>query len=292
MSLPEIYSTIAGVPVVWDEAYWSPIEGQENYSRDRCTGDLFIVHDIEGSAGSARGVFKQPGRQGSTQLIADPQNGRFIQMVRSNHTAYGVGNYPYNLRGFQIELPGYSGQQYSDAVIDYCARAVAQWSIDTGGPIRKLTRAEVLAGARGVTAHEDIPHPSIPGRWGGKDGHTDPGPTFPWDQMLSRARDYAAKGGAAPADGLPTFPVAAARWPTGFSIDPEFAADWLTVSGAVVPGRVAVAIALNGYPISGLITRPDGYKLQYFERARLEVSPAGVRSRGLVGAELWAKGGR
>lgn len=34
-----------------------------------------------------------------------------------------------------------------------------------------------------IIGHEFVPHPFLEGKWGGADGHWDPGPTFPWRRL-------------------------------------------------------------------------------------------------------------
>ncbi|OZF40742.1 hypothetical protein CH296_00350 [Rhodococcus sp. 14-2496-1d] len=61
---------------------------------------------------------------------------------------------------------------------------LAERSIARDIPLVYVGKAGVDAGIRGVVGHVDF------GAWGG--GHTDPGPNFPWDVLIDRARAIVA----------------------------------------------------------------------------------------------------
>jgi hypothetical protein len=259
---------------------------------------IAIIHDIEGSASSALGLFASPGPLGegggSTQFVADPDNKKFWQLCGANTaTAYGCGNYVYNQRAIQIELPGVAGTPYDAEVLDYAARFLAWCNYNHGIPLTKLNLAALNGGAlSGVCGHQDIPDPNNPAYGGGKDRHGDPGPTFPWDSVLAKARTYA---GSPPLRGnVGDFgDIAGITWPTGCRIGGDFVRAWATGCGYIAGGTapdIAAAIALFGYPVGRVFvdewTTPH-LVVQYFERARLEKHPDGSMTLGLIGAEQW-----
>jgi hypothetical protein len=70
--------------------------------------------------------------------------------------------------------------------LDHTARWLAERSTARGIPLVKLSPAEVGARKAGVIGHWDY-------TLGTGDGsHTDPGPSYPWDVVIDRARAYAA----------------------------------------------------------------------------------------------------
>ena len=281
-----------------------PAYGQGAYPRydtNAAAKTLLIVHDIEGSAGSAVARFQSPSSkfdQGSTNFVADPGAGKYYQCVSALDVAYGAGNYQQNRRAIQIELPGYAGRAYDPAVLDYAARFLGWASKEYGIPLRKLSLSDLrtIPDASGVCGHEDIPNPDNPSQGGGQDGHTDPGPTFPWGDVLAKAAQYAGgtepvtggtKSGKRPASGTDSGGDSGGNlWPTGFRIGVSFRRYWGSVSAIGGVTGTPGALADLGYPISrefvDTATDPP-LTVQYFERARLELHPDGSITRGLVG---------
>jgi hypothetical protein len=82
-------------------------------------------------------------------------------------------------------------------LLELCAVWLARRSAARGIPLVKITPAQYRAGASGVIGHHDH-------TVGYSDGtHWDPGPGFPWDVVLARARQIA---GGTPAAPTPTPP--------------------------------------------------------------------------------------
>lgn len=82
-------------------------------------------------------------------------------------------------------------------LLDATARWLAERSRARGIPLVKLSGLDVKAGKSGVIGHVD---------WtvGMKDGsHTDPGPNYPWDVVLSRANALASNSPGSPITTLP-----------------------------------------------------------------------------------------
>lgn len=190
MPSDHLTSVAGGIPVVWIPA------APGNYDSNRVGHDLALFHDIEGDAPGAIARFQEPGQEASAQLVLDPDNHRVVQMVGiEDVVAYGCGNYAYNQKADQVEGPGYSGQPYSAAAIDlYVDAGITLAQYGQLPPVR-LTKMQVVAGLRGFCGHEDIPNPDIPvdqldvnnpRHWGGEENHTDPGPTFPWADVMQR----------------------------------------------------------------------------------------------------------
>lgn len=96
-----------------------------------------------------------------------------------------------NQDGYQIELAGRASQggagwadDYSRSMLGLAAGIAAEVARTWGIPVRRLTTAEVADGkTTGFCGHCDMP----PDR--NKSGHTDPGPTFPWNEFLKAVQD-------------------------------------------------------------------------------------------------------
>lgn len=269
---------------------------------------IAIVHDIEGGASSALGLFASPGDPkeggGSATFVADPDSGCFWQLMGADSAvAYGCGNYDYNRRAIQIELPGVAGTPYDAQVLDYCARWLAWANYTHGIPLTRLTLSALNGGAlSGVTGHQDIPDPNNPKLGGGKDHHGDPGPTFPWDNVLASARKYA---GSPPLNPVPvprTNPdagdadpgsIGSYVWPTGYRVGGSFLRAFATIAGTqptYTAGNLAAAVAIFGYPVGRQFVDEGATPhliVQYFERARMEKHPDGTITLGRLGAEMW-----
>lgn len=237
-------SDIFGIPVTWIAA------ANGNWDNQRAGHDLVIAHDIEGGAPGAIGRFTTAGEQASTQLVLDPDNGRIVQMVDLDAVAYGCGNYYYNQRANQFEMPGYYGKPYRDDVLDYAAKTIAFLCKLDNIPCVRLSKEQVAAGQRGVCGHADIPNQS----------HIDPGPTFPWDQVMAQAT--ALMNG-----GQPSQPDNPCRFfpETQHNLCLGFRAYWESYGDK--------ALQTFGYPISEEFKNTDGLTVQYFERARFEWHP-------------------
>lgn len=262
------YDVIDGIPVVWIPAPTS------NYDAGRAGVDLLIIHDIEGSAEAGLNTLLNPGREASTHFIADPLKKRLVQMVGTGSTAWTAGNWYYNQRAIQIELPGKAGTPYDPAVIDYAGRWLGVMAKEFNVPIQLLTLSQVKPGARGITAHQWIPNPDNPLLGGGKDGHMDPGPTFPWAQVLAIAARVA--GQTTPTPG--SVPTGGDTPPVGGDFQSPATGYWCRGRFAEAYSRLG-GLAVLGYPISRQFVERDvsgqgrEYIVQYFERARLEWHP-------------------
>lgn len=71
-----------------------------------------------------------------------------------------------------------------DVMLTRTAELVAWRCIERGIPIEYVGGGSQPPNRPGVCGHVDF------GQWGG--GHTDPGPNFPWDELICRAQNFAA----------------------------------------------------------------------------------------------------
>jgi len=169
----------------YPSASWVPAD-PSNYTVANRTHDypidLIIVHDIEGSAGSAIQVFQTPGYAASAHYVVD-YNGAITQMVLEKDVAWHAGNWDYNTRAIGIEHAGFASQNlYTYPEYDNSAMLAASICSRYGVP---LDRNHVIG-------HYQVPDPNNPSLFGGSDHHTDPGPYWNWTYYMSQAQKDAA----------------------------------------------------------------------------------------------------
>jgi hypothetical protein len=90
----------------------------------------------------------------------------------------------YNSVAVQTELCGFAAWTAADwaahpTMLANCAAWIAEEAARYGIPLVKLDAAQAQGGAAGVCGHADL------GAGGG--GHWDPGPDFPWGQVMAMA---------------------------------------------------------------------------------------------------------
>lgn len=87
---------------------------------------------------------------------------------------------------------GHFSKPAHQAMLKIAAKDIAQLCLAYSIPIRKLSPAQVKAGARGICGHNDV---SLAFR---ESSHWDPGPYFPWATFIAMVKDAAAKLTAKP----------------------------------------------------------------------------------------------
>jgi hypothetical protein len=186
-----------------------------NYSsRGGATVRLIVVHTSEGATTyqSLGSFFANPASGVSSHVGIDDTPGTVGEYVPRSGKAWTAGN--ANPVATQAELCTPSGAAMGWSAADWqshqqmlanCAAWIAEEAAALGIPIVRLSAAQAQGGSAGVCGHGDL------GSWGG--GHTDPGPNFPWDQVLSMATG----GAPAPTPPTPTppGPSSGPAWPYG-----------------------------------------------------------------------------
>lgn len=226
---------------------------------------LCVIHTSEGSTTYT----------GLGSFFANPSSGVSSHTGADNFTPNTVGEYVprsgkawtaagANPVAVQIELCTPSGAAMGWSAGDWqgqatmlatCAAWIAEECAALGLPITRLTPAQAQGSGRGVCGHVDL------GSWGG--GHTDPGPNFPWAQVLAMA------AGGAPA---PT-PTPTMSGDNLICVDPVTGGTWCISSpqGAVnaeggapyIGGTNNNAMNAAKYPCVGIGLRPnsDGFRI-------------------------------
>ena len=167
-------------------AYWVPAAATNYSVFDRPIDypvDMIVIHDIEGSAGSALETFQDPTRHGSAHYIVSFR-GTVWQMVLEKDVAWHAGNWDYNSRSIGIEHEGYAWTPGLYTPTEYRASAhlaaaiCSRWGVP-------MDRAHVIG-------HSQVPDPFHKGLYGGDSHHTDPGPYWNWTYYIAYARYYAS----------------------------------------------------------------------------------------------------
>ena len=186
-----------------------------NFTRGRARNvRLIVIHTVEAperssiAADIAKNWFAKREAQSSSHYIVD--NDSIVRCVDEANTAWAAPG--ANADGIQIEHAGYAaqtpsqwGDDYSRAMLELSARLTADLCRRYAIPAVHLTPAQLAAGARGIIGHIDATNAYSGGR-----GHTDPGPSFPWDAYIAKVRGYLGQAAAvAPSN---TFPLPAGHW--------------------------------------------------------------------------------
>jgi len=162
-------------------ACWTPADSSNYTVANRGHDypiDMIVIHDIEGSYGSAIQDFQTPNYGASAHYVVSFA-GDVTQMVREKDVAWHAGNWDYNTRAIGIEHEGYVAYNlYTTA--EYNASAAIAASI--------CSRYGVPMDRTHVIGHNEVPDPNNPGPFGGSDHHTDPGPYWDWTYYMAQAQ--------------------------------------------------------------------------------------------------------
>jgi len=169
-------------PAVWNPA--SPANFTVANRPHDYPVQMIIIHDIEGTTGSAIAHFQDPGAAASAHYVIG-DNGSVTQMVAEKDIAWHAGNWDYNTRAIGIEHEGYASgtNWYTSTMYQGSAHLAAsicsRWGVPMDG--------------NHVIGHSQVPDPNNPGLFGGTDHHTDPGPNWNWSYYMAYAQLYASQ---------------------------------------------------------------------------------------------------
>lgn len=160
---------------------------KKNYSRRRVR--VIVLHTMEApekgeTAENVARYFANLDRPASAHVCVD--NNSVVQCVYDNDTAFAAPG--CNFDGIQIEMAGYARQtpeewkdEFSSAMLKLVAGVIAQYSLKYDIPIRRLTDEDLRLMDKGIVGHDQV------SRVYKRSTHTDPGPAFPWDEVISMA---------------------------------------------------------------------------------------------------------
>ncbi|MEV0996823.1 N-acetylmuramoyl-L-alanine amidase [Nonomuraea sp. NPDC050202] len=193
---------------------------------------VIVVHTMETGESSTvaenvAAYFARTSTKASAHLCVD--NNSVVRCVADSDTAWAAPG--CNSDGLQIELAGRAGQskaqwadEYSKDLLDLAARQVAVWCDKHNIPARRLTRAQLRAGQRGIVGHADVSAVYK------RSDHWDPGPNFPWDSFIAQVKHYLGGGTSQPAK--PTTPKPSTTKP----------GDWPAFPGRLLAYRPGTAL--------------------------------------------------
>lgn len=155
---------------------------------NRTAIDLVVVHTMEAHerAGTARAVANWFSGATSTKASAHycVDDSEVVQCVRDEDVAWHASQ--VNSHSVGIEHAGFAAQNevgwsdpYSTAMLVRSASLAARLCLKYDIPVCRLTPEQVRAGERGFCGHVDVNT-----AWNNRAGHTDPGPSFPWNRYL------------------------------------------------------------------------------------------------------------
>jgi len=179
-------SPVAALTSDYSPAAWVPASSSNYTVANRAHDypiDMIVIHDIEGSYGSAIQMFQDPSRHASAHYIVS-YKGQVTQMVLEKNVAWHAGNWDYNTRAIGIEHEGYAWTPGLYTNAEYVASAHIAASI--------CSRWGVPMDRQHVIGHNQVPDPNNPSLFGGADHHTDPGPYWNWTYYMGVAKNYAA----------------------------------------------------------------------------------------------------
>lgn len=170
-----------------DSAHWSP----NCDSRDGTPVIWLAVHTAEGAttAASLANFLADPNSQVSYHAVCDDDT--TIQCVDYGSEAWAMlGG---NCRSDQICCTGFAAWSTDEwmshqSMLDRIAAWLAERATTRGTPLSHIGAPGVSARNRGVIGHHDYTIGAVDG------SHTDPGPNFPWNHVINRARAMVAPG--------------------------------------------------------------------------------------------------
>lgn len=160
-----------------------------------------IVHTTENQPGTpAINVltYQANSRTGSYHRLVDA-TGQITLANTDDWQTWSVGNKGNDI-ALHVSLVAYAKMNRAEwlaqpKMLEGAARVIAYWARTYDIPLVKLSREELGAGRYGVAGHLEAQV------WGNTD-HWDPGPGFPYDVVLARAKEINA-GASAPVPSIP-----------------------------------------------------------------------------------------
>lgn len=106
------------------------------------------------------------------------QDGSVCQCVPEAITAFHAGNADVNRRSIGIEIVGHTET----------LRIPAEQMLALGELVTDIRRRHpnILLDRQHIIGHDEVPNPNDPTRFGGLNGHTDPGPHFDWTTFFAQ----------------------------------------------------------------------------------------------------------
>jgi N-acetyl-anhydromuramyl-L-alanine amidase AmpD len=157
-----------------------------------------IIHDIEGTMGSAISIFKRSSSQVSAHYIVRAHDGHIVQMVYESQDAWHAGHGWFNRHSVGIEHEGFAfktngGGYYTDRQYQASARLACAIAHRYGIPVNRahiFGHMNVPSNLASHTLCSDAR--GIAGKCGGVSHHADPGRYWNWTKYMHLVRTCVA----------------------------------------------------------------------------------------------------
>ncbi|MDQ4129054.1 MAG: N-acetylmuramoyl-L-alanine amidase [Actinomycetota bacterium] len=138
--------------------------------------DRIILHITQGSFAGTLGWFGSPDSGVSAHYTIRASDGAIAQSVREQDIARHAGNSTYNEASIGVEHEGFVDDPalFTNAMFLSSTRLTAYLAHKYGIP---ADRGHIIG-------HDEVPHPDDPNRFGGANGHRDPGPYLDWERYM------------------------------------------------------------------------------------------------------------
>ncbi|MDP9411799.1 MAG: N-acetylmuramoyl-L-alanine amidase [Actinomycetota bacterium] len=158
---------------------WFPADPGNYVAADRPRShpiDRIILHVTQGSFAGTLSWFGDPDSGVSAHYTIRASDGAVAQSVRERDIAHHAGNPSYNETSIGVEHEGYVDDPalFTEAMLLSSTKLTAYLAHKYGIP----------ADRRHIIGHVEVPHPDDPDRFGGANGHTDPGPYLDWERYM------------------------------------------------------------------------------------------------------------
>ena len=219
--------------------------------------DMIIIHDTEGTYGSAIAEFQNPAAQASAHFVVSDA-GAVTQMVRESDIAWHAGNWDYNTRAIGIEHevspePGWYTPAMYQASAQSAASICSRWGVpmdrqrrhrpcrsSRSGPRRPVRRRRAPHRPRSLLGLELLPEP-CPGLRGCAAQPAPHGPQL--DRGPSRQRHGDGELGLCPL--LPAADPGLLRWSASPGTSPESPASATTTTATGLQDGVAYTFTVT-----------------------------------------------
>jgi phage-related protein len=165
------------------------LPGIATTSRGGKAPDLFLMHTEEGTSTAAQlSSSMAASGQYSYNNYIDPATGQIIQAVPPNVGSVGTGG--VNQRAINTVIAGSTVKWTREQWLSHpeALRNAAYLAATSGVPLENI-EGNKDRNASGIGGHDWATAAGYP-----TDGHTDPGPNFPWDVFMGYANQYRAQG--------------------------------------------------------------------------------------------------
>jgi N-acetyl-anhydromuramyl-L-alanine amidase AmpD len=152
-------------------------EARESSSRADAKVSCIVIHVEEGTEEGTAATFCSPQAHASAHFGIG-KDGKIDQFVLESRCAWHAGNLAVNRTSIGIELEGFVadlGANFTPAMLSSLKGLIA-YLADKYGLV--LTRKTLIG-------HSEVPDPTDPTKFGGQNHHTDPGPSFPWADLMA-----------------------------------------------------------------------------------------------------------